>query len=112
MTLVESNNSLCPCCHQPFEFRRVTVDLNENRIFLGEQSVKVPRQLAEVAFALAEHIGMVVTRERLFLRVWGHLSDTQTKIVDVQLCKLRQAIKPLNITIETVRGLGFRMVIQ
>jgi two-component system copper resistance phosphate regulon response regulator CusR len=63
-------------------------------------------------FALAEeflrHPGQVLSREQLLSRVWGFDFDPGSNVVDVYVGYLRQKFGPERI--ETVRGMGYRLV--
>lgn len=106
------NQGQCPCCGQHFEFKKVHVSLETNAISFGDQTVFLTPQLAEIMSVLAEHAPMVVTNDLMFERVWGGLSDTEPKILKVQIRKLRQALEPLPLKVETIWNVGYRLVIQ
>ena len=57
---------------------------------------------------LAEHRGVVRSRERLLEEVWGYVWAGDTRLVDMHVRRLRVKIGP--DMIETVRGAGYKMV--
>jgi len=57
---------------------------------------------------LAEHSGVVRSRERLLEEVWGYVWAGDTRLVDMHVRRLRVKIGP--DMIETVRGAGYKMV--
>ena len=57
---------------------------------------------------LAEHSGVVSSRERLLEEVWGYVWAGDTRLVDMHVRRLRGKIGP--DMIETVRGAGYKMV--
>ncbi|MDR6511933.1 two-component system OmpR family response regulator [Novosphingobium capsulatum] len=61
---------------------------------------------------LVRHAGQFVTRTMLLERVWHFHFDPQTKIVETQMSRLRAKLNEggLPDTIETVRGVGYRML--
>jgi two-component system copper resistance phosphate regulon response regulator CusR len=63
-------------------------------------------------FALAEqflrHPGQVLSREQLLSRVWGYDFDPGSNVADVYIGYLRQKLG--SDRIETVRGVGYRLV--
>jgi two-component system, OmpR family, response regulator len=73
-------------------------------------------ELAVKEFALLEclmrHPGVVLGRERLIAHVWDGRYDGDSNIVDVNVRGVRQKIdRPFGCdTIETVRGVGYRLV--
>jgi DNA-binding response OmpR family regulator len=80
---------------------RVTVD--------GAEVALSARQFALLAF-LVGAAGQVVTRAMILERVFGYAFDPGTNIVDVHIANLRQKIDPDGARIQTVRGVGYRLV--
>ncbi|RZM77869.1 response regulator transcription factor [Leptolyngbya iicbica] len=77
--------------------------------------VQVSGQIVELSareFALTEtfmrHAGQVLSREQLLDRVWGYDYDPGSNIVDVYVGYLRKKLG--DRCIETVRGMGYRML--
>ena len=63
---------------------------------------------------LAEHAGMVLSREQLLERVWGYDYFGDSRLVDVHIRRLRMKIEPDpgNPTyLVTVRGAGYKLVL-
>ena len=69
-------------------------------------------ELTAREFALAEmflrHPGQVLSREQILDRVWGYDFDPGSNIVDVYIRYLRRKLGSERI--ETVRGMGYRLV--
>jgi two-component system, OmpR family, response regulator len=53
------------------------------------------------------HPMQVMTREQLLDRIWGYDCDSGTNIVNVYIGHLRRKLG--NDSIETVRGIGYRL---
>ena len=86
----------------------VALDLRTRRVTVGEQTI----DLSAREFALAEqflrHPDQVLSREQLLSRVWGFDFDPGSNVVDVYVRYLRGKIGADRI--ETVRGMGYRLV--
>lgn len=86
----------------------VTLDLKTRRVSVGGRSL----DLSAREFALAEqflrHPEQVLSREQLLSRVWGFDFDPGSNVVDVYVRYLRSKIGADHI--ETVRGMGYRLV--
>lgn len=61
--------------------------------------------------ALAQNLGMVLTREKLLEMVWGFDYYGETRTVDVHVNHLRDKISGAGAHIETVRGTGYKMTV-
>ena len=54
--------------------------------------------------------GRVQTRENLLFGVWKFDTEVETRTVDVHIRRLRKKIQGADLKIETVRGLGYKLV--
>lgn len=59
---------------------------------------------------LAANPGRVLSRETLLDRVWGIQADIETRTVDTMMKRLRDKLGDAGSLIETVRGVGYRLV--
>jgi DNA-binding response OmpR family regulator len=85
----------------------ISLDLRTRRASVGERTV----DLSAREFALAEEFlrspDQVLSREQLLSRVWGLDFDPGSNVVDVYVRYLRAKFGAE--TIETVRGMGYRL---
>jgi DNA-binding response OmpR family regulator len=93
-TLTLGNLTLLP------ERRIVTVD---------GRAVELRMKEYDLLLMLAEHKGLVFTREKLLGVVWGYDFAGETRTVDVHIAHLRHKLKGMSPTIETVWGVGYRL---
>jgi DNA-binding response OmpR family regulator len=87
------------------------VDLAARQATLGGRRLELtPREFRLLA-CLAEHAGIVLSRERLLGLVWGRNFDTGNKLVDVYVRYLRRKLEEgqAQPMITTVRGFGYRL---
>jgi two-component system copper resistance phosphate regulon response regulator CusR len=88
--------------------RNITLDLRTRRAFVGEVLVELtPREFA-VAETFFRHPDQVLSREQILSAVWGYFHDPGSNLVDVYVRYLRKKLR--DDLIETVRGLGYRLV--
>ena len=59
---------------------------------------------------LAENSGIVMTREVLLDRVWGLGAERENRTLDVHIRTLRSKLGDAGYLIQTVRGVGYRLV--
>jgi two-component system phosphate regulon response regulator PhoB len=85
------------------------LDTGAHKARVGEQ----PLDLTALEFKLLHHFmsqpGRVQSRERLLSEVWGITSQLETRTVDTHVMRLREKLGPARDSIETVRGVGYRM---
>jgi DNA-binding response OmpR family regulator len=72
----------------------------------GEPVALTPTEY-RLLLELAEHAGVVCSRERLLEEVWGYVWAGDTRLVDMHVRRLR--VKVGAAAIETVRGAGYKL---
>ncbi|MBB1408200.1 response regulator transcription factor [Pseudoalteromonas sp. SG44-17] len=85
--------------------------LIQQRIALlnGEELVLTKIEF-ELLLYFVENQDKVLSRERILSRVWQTYSEPNTNIIDVYVSRLRKKIETEpNLTIQTLRGNGYRM---
>ena len=60
---------------------------------------------------LLQHKGIVLSREQLIEQVWGFDFFGQTRTVDVHIAHLRDKLDGSGVEIETVWGIGYKLVV-
>lgn len=55
------------------------------------------------------HRGSLISKDRLFDKIWGFMSDTSSNVVEVYVSALRKALAPSGYDryITTIRGAGY-----
>lgn len=78
----------------------------------GGQAVMLRAKEFDLLHALAEHRGIVLSREKLLDLVWGFDFYGQTRTVDVHVAHLRARLEEAgsSVQIETVWGVGYKLV--
>ena len=56
--------------------------------------------------------GLVMDRERLIQRVWGHDFYGDSRTIDVHVAWLREKLAGSNVQIQTVWGIGYKLVVN
>ena len=64
----------------------------------------------EVLMVLAQHRGLVLSREQLLNLAWGFDFYGQTRTVDVHIAQIRRKISTSKVRIETITGIGYKLV--
>lgn len=102
----------CPCCGQLVSFETVAVSLDLNSVSFRGRTIFLTPTLTEMAFILAKKMPRPVRREYMFERLWGHLGNQDSKSMDVMIGLLRSRFFTLGITIETIRSVGWRVIVE
>jgi len=88
-------------------FKHIRIDNRSRQIWVDEKSVDLATTEFDLLSTLAEHRGMVLSREQLLEKVWGHDYYGEVRVVDVHLGHIRQKLGDEDY-ISTVRGVGYR----
>lgn len=88
-------------------FPHIRIDLSARRVWVGERQVELTAVEFDLLVALAEHHGMVLSREQLLEKAWGYDYYGDTRVVDVHIGHIRQKLGGDQF-IETIRGVGYR----
>ncbi|WP_242911366.1 response regulator transcription factor [Actinomadura terrae] len=91
------------------EFGEVTLDLLRRRVLVNGEEVTLTRKEFELLALLAHEPGRTFTREHIMREVWGHDGAGDTRTLGVHMTGLRKKLGVAGL-IETVRGVGFRVV--
>ena len=89
----------------------LVVDAARREVTVGERQVDLRAKEFDLLLHLARHRGLVRTREQLLSQVWGYDFEGQTRTVDVHVAHLRKKIAGGTVRIETVTGVGYKLVV-
>lgn len=88
-------------------FRHIRIDTASRQVWVDDHPVELTETEFDLLSTLAEHRGMVLSREQLLERVWGTNYYGEMRVVDVHLGHVRQKLGNDSL-IKTVRGVGYR----
>ncbi|MFF4412762.1 response regulator transcription factor [Streptosporangium sp. NPDC001559] len=91
------------------EFGVLKLDLRLRQVLVNGREVVLPRKEFELLALLASEPGRAFTREQIMTKVWGHDGAGDTRTLGVHMVGLRKKLGVPGL-IETVRGVGFRLV--
>jgi DNA-binding response OmpR family regulator len=89
----------------------LTIDPASREARITDRSIDLRAQEFDLLLALAEHRGLVLSREQLLQQAWGFDFYGQTRPVDVHIAHLRKKMEGSAVHIETVTGVGYKLVI-
>jgi two-component system alkaline phosphatase synthesis response regulator PhoP len=89
----------------------LTIDSSSREVRLGARTLDLRAQEFDLLFTLASQPGRVFTREQLLQLAWGFDFYGQTRTVDVHIAHLRKKLDGGKVKIETVTGVGYKLVV-
>ncbi len=89
----------------------LVMDLARHEVRAGDQRIPLPPRQFDLLRAFLSSSGRVLTRELLLQQVWGYDFGGDDRTVDVHVRWLRRKLQDAGsrITIETVRGVGYKL---
>lgn len=92
------------------QVKDLTVDFSAHKVLLRGQEVPLTLTEFKILCELLRQSGQVLTRDRLRERALGNLNVTD-RTIDVHMASLRKKLEEMGDSIETVRGVGYRMAL-
>jgi DNA-binding response OmpR family regulator len=95
---------------RPVTIGDVVIDPARREVTVAGDSVSLRAKEFDLLLTFAEHKSIVLSREQLLNLVWGFDFYGQTRTVDVHVAHLRKRLANSAIRIETVTGVGYKLV--
>lgn len=89
-----------------FLFNHIRIDTASRRVWVNDSEILLTTLEFNLLVTLADHHGMVLSRQQLLENVWGYDYFGDLRVVDVHIGHLRSKIGPDFIA--TIRGAGYR----
>jgi two-component system, OmpR family, alkaline phosphatase synthesis response regulator PhoP len=87
------------------------IDPARREVILNNQVVDLRAQEFNLLWVLAEHRGLVLTREQILEKAWGFNYFGVSRTVDVHVGRLRRKLVGSVVRLETVTGVGYKLTI-
>jgi DNA-binding response OmpR family regulator len=95
----------------PLHLGDLTVDPARREVRLASRILNLRTQEFDLLLTLAEHRGLVLSREQILQKAWGFDFYGQTRTVDVHIAHLRKKLEESSVKIETVTGVGYKLLV-
>jgi DNA-binding response OmpR family regulator len=89
----------------------MTIDPARREVRVSGELIELRTQEFDLLLVLAENKSIVLTREKLLNMAWGYDYFGQTRTVDVHIAYLRKKLSQSKTKIETVTGVGYKLVV-
>jgi len=88
----------------------IVMDVDHHRVTVQGGAIELTATEFKLLRVLMERKGRVQARDHLLLNVWNYETEIETRTVDTHVRRLREKLGAEASLIETVRGVGYRMV--
>lgn len=97
---------------QAIEVGNLRIDPARHEATIDGQPLRLRTKEFDLLATLAKNLGVVLTRDRLLEMVWETDYYGETRTVDIHINHLRDKLSGANASIETVRGIGYKMTLK
>ncbi len=88
----------------------IRVDTEAHRCWIADEEVILTPLEFKLLTTFMSRLGRVQSRERLLTDVWEMSGELETRTVDTHVKRLREKLGGARDLLETVRGVGYRLV--
>jgi two-component system alkaline phosphatase synthesis response regulator PhoP len=96
----------------PIRLGGLVIDPGSREARFADRTLDLRTQEFDLLITLAQKRGRVLSREQLLQQAWGFDFYGQTRTVDVHVAHLRKKLAGTSIRIETVTGVGYKLVVS
>ncbi len=96
----------------PLHLGDLVLDPQSREVRIGDHPISLRNQEFDLLHTLARHRGIVLSREQILEHAWGYEYAGQTRTVDVHVGQLRKKLADSRVSIVTVIGVGYKLVVH
>jgi len=95
---------------QAIEVGNLRIDPARREVTIDSRQLTLRTKEFDLLLTMAQNPGIVLTRDQLLELVWGSDFYGETRTVDIHITHLRDKLEGSNISIETIRGVGYKLI--
>lgn len=92
-----------------YHFKELSIDTMSHKVYADNTEITLTFKEFELLKILIINKGIVMTRDKLMLKVWNTDFEGETRTVDVHIRSLRQKLGKYGEYIVTVRNVGYKV---
>ena len=96
----------------PLVLGNTTIYPERREVKVAGRGIDLRLKEFDLLLAFAQNIGIVLERDRLLNVVWGYDYFGGTRTVDVHVAHLRDRLEGSDLSIQTVRGVGYKAILS
>jgi DNA-binding response OmpR family regulator len=94
----------------PIQIEDLEINPASRNVYINGERIELRAQEFDLLLVFIQNKGIVLTREQLLEQAWGYDYFGQTRTVDVHVGHLRKKLATSKVKIETVTGVGYKLV--
>ena len=108
--ILRRGDRLAGSSNVPIHVGDLVIDPARREVTVSGQRVELRHQEFNLLHVLAQHRGMVLSREKLLGLAWGYEYAGETRTVDVHVGQLRKKLTRSKVRIETITSDGYKLI--
>lgn len=94
------------------EMGNLRVEPTSREVLINGKRINLRTKEFDLLLTLMDHVNIVLSRDQILDLVWGYEFYGQTRTVDVHIAHIRDKISDSQVSIETVWGMGYKLVVN
>jgi two-component system alkaline phosphatase synthesis response regulator PhoP/two-component system response regulator ResD len=90
----------------------IVIDLRQRTVQINGRNVDLRAKEFELLTTFAQSPNSVFDREKLLNQVWGYEYYGDSRTIDVHITHLREKLEGSHVKIQTVWGVGYKLIVQ
>ena len=91
-----------------YKYGEIEIDVINHHVKFKDETITLTTTEFDLLSLLVQNGGNIVTKNDILNKVWGYEKNVSTNVVEVYIRYLRNKLAGINI--ETIRGIGYRLV--
>lgn len=91
-----------------YKYDEIEIDAINHHVKFKDETITLTTTEFDLLCLLVQNGGNIVTKNDILNKVWGYEKNVSTNVVEVYIRYLRNKLAGINI--ETIRGIGYRLV--
>ena len=90
-------------------FKDLKIDISNRKAYINNEELTLQGKQFDMLEYLMNHQNRIITKERIFGKIWGFNSETTTNVVEVYASGIRKELKKYDYDqyFKTIRGVGY-----
>lgn len=89
------------------QIQNTSIDLDMHVVYVENDKIELTKKEFDLFLYLIRNLNIVLSRDQILTEIWNFDYDGDTRIVDVHIHKLRSKLENSNISIQSLRGVGY-----
>lgn len=98
--------------HKEIKLNHSLLNEAEQSCLVDQKQINLTSKEFQLLFKLLSYPNKIFTREQLMNEIWGYDSESYDRTIDTHIKRLRESVPMIDFEIETVRGLGYKVVLK